>query len=268
MNESSNAPMAEKLLLRDDADGITTLTMNRPTKFNALSIELMATIQSELDAIAKDKTVRVIVIAGTGKAFCAGHDLKEMMADPNEAAMRELFEQCSRMMLTLTRMPQPVIAKVHGMATAAGCQLVAQCDLAIAADTATFATSGIGVGLFCGTPSVAVTRNLPRKQAMELLLTGDFIDAETACQYGLINSAVPLDELDAAVTSLAKRVGGKGPAFIARGKELFYTQIEEGIEAAYAHATQCMVDNMQMEGARAGLQAFIDKKPMPDWTDS
>ena len=268
MSENCSPSDHGDILLRDDHNGIATLTLNRPTKFNALSTELMSAIQSELDRIASDRSVRVIVIAGNGKAFCAGHDLKEMMTDPDEEAMRQLFEQCSRMMLTLTRMPQPVIARVHGIATAAGCQLVAQCDLAIAADGATFATSGIGVGLFCGTPSVAVTRNLPRKKAMELLLTGDFIDAETACQYGLINSAVPSEELDAAIEALAIKVASKGPAFIARGKELFYTQIEEGIEAAYVQATQCMVDNMQMKGARDGLQAFIDKKPMPDWSDT
>lgn len=268
LTANSSTPTNEKLLLRDDANGITTLTMNRPTKFNALSIELMAAIQAELDAIAVDKSVRVVVIAGSGKAFCAGHDLKQMMTDPNEEAMRQLFEQCSRMMLTLTRIPQPVIAKVHGIATAAGCQLVAQCDLAIAAETATFATSGIGVGLYCGTPSVAVTRNLPRKQAMELLLTGEFISSETAQQYGLINSAVPAEELDSAVQTLASKISGKGQEFIARGKQLFYTQIEEGIEAAYVQATECMIDNMQLDGTRAGLQAFIDKKPMPDWSDT
>ncbi len=257
----------EPVLLRDDKDGIATLTLNRPDKFNALSTGLMSAIQAELDSIAADSTVRVVIIAGNGKAFCAGHDLKEMMTDPGREAIGQLFKQCSHMMLTLTRMPQPVIAKVHGIATAAGCQLVAQCDLAVGADTATFATSGIGVGLYCGTPSVAVTRNLPRKKAMELLMTGDFIDADTACQYGLINNAVPAKDLNDAVVQLASRIASNGPAFVARGKELFYTQLEQGLEAAYVLASECMVENMQAADAQAGLQAFIDKKPMPDWSD-
>jgi len=257
----------EPLLLREDADGITTLTLNRPNKFNALSTELMSAVQAELDAIATDTSVRVVVIAANGRAFCAGHDLREMMADPSRETIGRLFEQCSRMMVTLTRLPQPVIANVQGIATAAGCQLVAQCDLAVAADTATFATSGIGVGLYCGTPSVAVTRNLPRKKAMELLMTGDFIDAQTACQYGLINHAVAAEDLHDAVYNLASRIAAKGPAFVARGKELFYTQLEQGLEAAYVQATDCMVENMQSPEAQAGLQAFIDKNPMPDWSD-
>lgn len=255
------------LLLRDTTNGVATLTLNRPDKFNALSTELMSAIQAELDAIAVDTSVRVVVIAANGKAFCAGHDLKEMMVDPGREAIGQLFEQCSHMMITLTRLPQPVIASVQGIATAAGCQLVAQCDLAIAVDTATFATSGIGVGLFCGTPSVAVTRNLPRKKAMELLMTGDFIDAETACQYGLINHSVAAENLQKAVADLATRIANKGPAFVARGKELFYTQLEKGLEAAYVQAADCMVENMQAAEAQAGLQAFIDKKPMPDWSD-
>ena len=258
---------ANTLLLRHDQNGITTLTFNRPDKFNALSRPLMSAIQDELDAIAKDTSVRVVIIAGNGRAFCAGHDLKEMMADTGRESIGDLFRQCSRMMVSLTRLPQPVIAKVHGIATAAGCQLVAQCDLAIASQNATFATSGIGVGLFCGTPSVAVTRNLPRKQAMELLMTGDFIDAEKACQYGLINRVVADDDLDQAAVQLAAKIAAKGPAFVARGKELFYTQLEQGLEAAYVMAADCMVENMQDPDAQAGLQAFIDKAPMPDWSD-
>jgi enoyl-CoA hydratase/carnithine racemase len=257
----------DPVLLRDDANGIATLTLNRPNKFNALSTELMGAIQDELDQIASDTSVRVVIIAANGRAFCAGHDLKEMMADPGPEAIGKLFEQCSKMMVSLTRLPQPTIAQVQGIATAAGCQLVAQCDLAISAETATFATSGIGVGLYCGTPSVAVTRNLPRKQAMELLMTGEFIDADKACQYGLINRAVPSEQLDEAVMELAVRIASKGPAFVARGKELFYRQIEQGLESAYALATTCMVDNMQDKEAQAALQAFIDKKPMPDWSD-
>lgn len=257
----------EALLLRSDLDGTATLTLNLPNKFNLLSTEMLTALQYNLEQIAQDRSVRVVVIAGNGKAFCAGHDLKQMMADADEPAIRALFKQCSEMMLTLTRIPQPVIAKVHAIAAAAGCQLVAQCDLAIAATTATFATSGIGVGLFCGTPSVALARNMPRKQAMEMLLTGEFINAEKARQFGLINRVVELEQLDMATIELAERVASMGPAFIANGKKLFYTQIEQGLEAAYAQATECMVENMQMAEAREGCQAFIDKKPMPEWSD-
>ncbi len=255
------------LLIRHDESGIATLTLNRPDKFNALSTGLMNAIQHELDAIAEDTSVRVVIIAANGRAYCAGHDLKEMMENPGRDAIAALFDQCSQMMMSLTKLPQPVIAKVHGIATAAGCQLVAQCDMAIAADAATFATSGIGVGLYCGTPSVAVTRNLSRKRAMELLMTGDFIDANTACQYGLINRAVPIDDLDQATMALATKIAAKGPTFVARGKELFYVQLEQGLEAAYTLAADCMVENMQDPEAQAGLQAFINKGPMPDWSD-
>jgi len=255
------------VLLRSDTDGIATLTLNRGAKFNALSTELMTAVEAELEALAADTSVRVVVIAGSGKAFCAGHDLGEMNADPSEEAIRALFRQCSRMMVALTRIPQPVIARVHGMATAAGCQLVAQCDLAIAADEAQFGTSGINSGLFCGTPMVAVTRNLPRKQAMELLMTGEFIDAQTALSYGLVNRVVPSAELASAVADFAAEIASKGPAFVAGGKKLFYRQIEDGLEAAYEQATETMVENMQMEEARAGIDAFLAKQPMPKWKD-
>lgn len=257
----------EPLLLRSDANGITTLTLNQPKKFNVLSCEMMTEIQSALEHIAHDSSVRVIVLAGNGKAFCAGHDLKQMMADSDEAAMRTLFKQCSKMMVTITKTPQPIIARVHGIATAAGCQLVAQCDLAIASTNAIFATSGIGVGLYCGTPSVAVTRNMPRKQAMELLLTGEFIDAPKALQFGLVNRVCELERLDETINQLAGQIAAKGPAFISMGKELFYSQIEHGIEAAYELATETMVSNMKLPEAREGLQAFLDKKPMPEWSD-
>lgn len=257
----------EPVLLRSDDQGIATLTLNRPGKFNALSSELLAALQSELEAIAQDASVRVVVIAAAGKAFCAGHDLGEMRADPESEAMTALFKQCSRMMMTLTEIPQPVIARVHGMATAAGCQLVAQCDLAVAVEDATFATSGINVGLFCSTPAVAVTRNLPRKQAMELLMTGDFIDAETARQYGLVNRVVPADRLDAAVAELAGSIAAKSPLAVAYGKQLFYKQLEAGLEGAYEQASKVITANMQDETTRAGLDAFVEKKPMPKWPD-
>ncbi len=257
----------ESVLLRSDAGGIASLILNRGDKFNALSTELMSAFQDELNSIAVDSTVRVVVISGNGPAFCAGHDLKEMLDDPDEEPVRALFQQCSRMMVTLTRLPQPVIARVHGIATAAGCQLVAQCDLAVAAEDARFGTSGINAGLFCGTPMVAVTRNLPRKQAMELLMTGEFIDAETAQVYGLINRVVPIGRLDEAVAELAGEIASKGPAFVAAGKRLFYRQIEDGIEAAYEQATEIMVENIQMDDARAGIDAFLAKRPMPKWKD-
>ncbi len=267
MTSQSETPSNETILLRQDEGGIATLTLNRPDKFNALSTELMGRVQGELDSLVDDKSIRVVVIAGNGKAFCAGHDLKEMSDDPGQEAIEALFDQCSRMMVSLTKIPQPVIARVHGMATAAGCQLVAQCDLAVASEEARFATSGINVGLFCGTPMVAVTRNLPRKQAMEMLMTGKFIDPATAEKYGLVNRVVPADKLDGAVREMAEGVASQGPAFVAAGKRLFYRQIEEGLGAAYQEATQTMVENMQREDAREGIKAFLEKQDMPEWQD-
>ena len=255
----------DPILLREDSNGIATLTLNQPKKLNVLSTELMALIQRNLEQISADPSIRVVIIAGTGKAFCAGHDLKEMLDNSEVKKIRDLFKQCSQMMLKLTSLPQPVIAKVQGIATAAGCQLVAQCDLAIASNAATFATSGIGVGLFCGTPSVAVTRNIPRKQAMELLMTGEFINAEKAQCFGMINHVVEPHMLGDAVENLAQKIATKGPTFVSNGKKLFYTQIESGMEAAYQLATECMVENMQMPGTKEGLQAFINKKPLPKW---
>ncbi len=256
-----------RILTRADRDGVTTLTLNRGDKFNALSVELLTALQEELDAIAADTSVRVVVVAGAGKAFCAGHDLKQMRADPREETIRALFEQCARVMTTLTRMPQPVIARVHGVATAAGCQLVAMCDLAVASDRACFATSGITVGLMCSTPMVAVTRNLPRKQAMEMLLTGDFIDADTALRYGLVNRVVTPDALDDAVDEMARAIAGRAPVSIAMGKQLFYRQLEEGLEAAYALAADIMTCNMMEEDTQAGIDAFVAKEHMPIWKD-
>lgn len=255
----------EPLLLRDDADGVATLTLNRPNKFNALSNALLDALQTELDTVATDGTVRAVVIAGNGKAFCAGHDLKEMREDSSPESMQALFDKCAQVMLTLTRLPQPTIARVHGIATAAGCQLVAQCDLAVAVEEARFATSGIKVGLFCSTPMVPVTRNMPRKQAMEMLLTGEFIDAPTALAYGLVNRVVPAHDLDAAVMELAGRVTSKSPASIAMGKKVFYAQTDVGLEEAYRIAAETMTCNMQTEDARDGIDAFIDKQPMPAW---
>ncbi len=265
MAANPNSLANEPVLLRQDRDGIATLTLNRPAKFNALSVELLTSLQNELDAIAGDTSVRVVVLAGSGKAFCAGHDLGEMRRDSSREAIAALFGQCSRMMVSMTRMPQPVIARVHGIAAAAGCQLVAHCDLAVAAEEARFATSGINVGLFCATPMVAVTRNLPRKQAMEMLMTGAFIDARTALEYGLVNRVAPADALDDAVAALAGEIAGKAPQFIAVGKRLFYRQIETGIEQAYDEANEVMTANMQTADARNGIDAFLAKQPMPKW---
>jgi enoyl-CoA hydratase/carnithine racemase len=264
MTTSIATPVEEKLVLRQDAGGVTTLTLNRPKQYNALSEELLAELQSALDAVAEDKSVRVVVIAGGGAAFCAGHDLKQMRANPRKEYYRKLFAQCSNVMLSITRIPQPVIARVHGIATAAGCQLVAQCDLAVASDNATFAVSGINVGLFCSTPSVPLGRNLLRKQAMELLLTGDFIDAQTAVRRGLINLAVPAAELDAAVAELARKIVAKSAVAVTVGKRMFYKHLEMGLEGAYQYAAEEMACNMMADDAAEGIDAFIAKR-QPNW---
>ena len=230
----------EPILLRQDANGIATITLNRPKQYNALSEELLTELQSMLDAVGNDTSVRVVVIAGSGPAFCAGHDLKQMRANPGKPYYDKLFAQCSDVMLKLVHLPQPVIARVHGIATAAGCQLVAQCDLAVASDTARFAVSGINVGLFCSTPSVALGRNVSRKEAMEMLLTGDFIDAATAKQRGLVNRVVPAGQLDTEVKALADAIIAKSSVAVTTGKKMFYTQIEMGMETAYEYAADVM----------------------------
>lgn len=257
----------DTLVLRDDRDGIATLTLNRPGKFNALSGALMSTIEDTLAAIAADTSVRVVILAANGKAFSAGHDLKEIGVKHTREEVDALFNQCSRMMLAITHLPQPVIARVHGIATAAGCQLAATCDLAVASAEARFATSGINVGLFCATPGVALSRNIPRKKAMEMLLTGDFIDAETALAWGLVNQVVAAEQLDDAVAALAAKIADRSPAAIAMGKKLFYRQLEGGLEAAYAAAVDTIVCNMMDGEAREGIEAFINKQPMPKWRD-
>ena len=242
-------------VLRSDSAGIVTLTLNQPHTFNVLSSAMLTALQQHLDAIAVDKSARVVVLASTGKAFCAGHNLKEMRANPEQEFQQALFDQCSRMMMTINRLPQPVIARIQGLATAAGCQLVAACDLAVAAESAIFATSGIRVGLFCSTPAVAVSRNLSRKQAMELLLTGEFIDAKTAQQQGLINRAVPEHELDVAIAELAGHIVAKSPVAVETGKRMFYKQLELGMEDAYAYASEIMACNM--------MAADAEKESMP-----
>ena len=252
------------LLRRQDARGVITLTLNRPQAFNALSEAMLAALQTELDLIAGDDSARLLVIGASGRAFCAGHDLKEMRADPSRDYYESLFAQCGRMMLSLQTLPVPVIARVQGIATAAGCQLVAMCDLAVADSQARFAVSGVNLGLFCATPSVALTRNLGRKAAFEMLVTGGFISADQALAKGLVNRVVPTDQLDAEVELLAAAIVGKPRVALALGKALFYRQIELGISAAYADATQTMACNMMDDSALEGVQAFIDKRP-PNW---
>jgi enoyl-CoA hydratase/carnithine racemase len=221
-------------------------------------------LEKHLDAIQRDAGVRVVVIAGAGRAFCAGHDLKEMLAHREAGYLRDLFQQCSRMMLAIQALPQPVIARVHGLATAAGCQLVAMCDLAVAAEEATFAVSGINVGLFCSTPAVALSRNIGRKAALEMLLTGAFIDAHTARERGLVNRVVPAAELDAEVERLVAAIRAKSAHAVARGKRMFYVQIEKGIAAAYDFASEVIACDMLSEDAAEGIEAFVQKRP-PQW---
>ena len=259
--------MSQELLLREDREGVAWLTLNRPGAYNALSLGLMERAADELDAIREDRSVRAVVIAGAGKGFCAGHDLKELRANPTKAFYQETFKACSRLMMGVVRLPQPVIARTHGIATAAGCQLVASCDLAVAADTARFGTPGVNIGLFCSTPMVALSRNVGRKQAMQMLLTGEMIDAQTALSFGLINQAVSEDALDGAVGAWADKVKSKSSHVLKIGKEAFYKQAEMDLEAAYAYTSQIMVENMQAKDAEEGIDAFIEKR-QPEWQDA
>ncbi len=258
--------MEEPLLLqhRDDR-GVVTLTLNRPQAFNALSDAMLAAFGEALDSLAEDEAVRAVVLGASGKAFCAGHDLKEMRAEPSLEYYQRLFAQCTAVMLSIQRLPVPVIARVHGLATAAGCQLVAMCDLAVASDDARFAVSGINVGLFCATPGVALSRNLPRKAAFEMLVTGAFLSAEEARVLGLVNRVAAPEALDDEVEELVKTIVAKPGVAIAMGKALFYRQIEVGIEAAYEDACATMARNMMDPSALEGVEAFIEKRP-PDWS--
>ena len=247
-----------------DARGVVTLTLNRPDAFNALSEAMIEALQAALDRVAADSAARVVVIAAAGRAFCAGHDLKEMRAEPSQAYYERLFAQCGRMMMTIQKLPVPVVARVQGIATAAGCQLVAMCDLAVAARGTKFAVSGVNLGLFCSTPSVALSRNLPRKAAFEMLVTGDFIDADEARARGLVNRVAEPAELDAELERLLSRIVAKPRVALALGKQLFYRQLETGIEAAYDDAGRTMACNMMDSSALEGVQAFIEKRP-PNW---
>ena len=262
--EAPRAGAEPHVRVERDARGVVTLTLNRPQAFNALSEALLAALQRELDALETDASARVVVLAGAGKAFCAGHDLREMRAQPSLGYYQRLFTQCSRMMLTLRRLPIPVIARVHGIATAAGCQLVAQCDLAVAARDARFAVSGVNLGLFCSTPAVPLSRNVPLKQAFEMLVTGDFIDAAQARERGLVNRVVAPEALDAEIEALVSGILRKPRVTIALGKELFYRQSETGIAAAYEAASRTIACNMMDAAALEGVQAFIEKRA-PRW---
>ncbi|PYK10629.1 MAG: enoyl-CoA hydratase [Verrucomicrobia bacterium] len=257
----------EPVLLRStDARGVVTLTLNRPHAFNALSEEMLAALQRELDAIAQDESVRVVVLAAEGKAFCAGHDLKEMRAAPSLDYYERLFAQCSDMMLTIQRLPVPVIARVQGIATAAGCQLVAMCDLAVASSTAKFAVSGVNLGLFCSAPGVALSRNILQKAAFEMLVTGEFISAQEAKQRGLVNRVAEPELFDAELEKLAATIVAKPRIAVAMGKEFFYKQVELDIAAAYEAGSQTMACNMMDEAALEGVQAFIEKRA-PRWSE-
>jgi len=257
----------DALLLEEcDARGVLRLVLNRPAQRNALSMALMAALIEALDRAGDDKAVRVVVIAGAGTGFCPGHDLREMRQDPSREAYARIFDRCSEMMQKIVRLPKPVIAEVHGIATAAGCQLVASCDLAVASEDARFATSGINVGLFCSTPMVALSRAIGRKAAMQMLLTGDFVDADTALSWGLVNQVVPREELRAATDTLAHKIAEKSAMAIALGKTAFYRQIEMDLSAAYALTSEVMTKNMLAYDAEEGIDAFIGKRK-PVWQD-
>lgn len=258
------SPDGQPPLLREDSNGIVTLTLNRPAQMNLLTTEMLAALQSAFDAIAQDERARVVILAAAGKGFCAGHDLKEIRALGTQEKISGLFETCNRMMMSIQRLPQPVIARVQGAAAAAGCQLVAQCDLAVAVDSAKFTTPGVSWGFFCSTPGVAVGRNLSRKRAMEMLLTGDLVDAAKALEWGLVNHVVPAGRLDAAVLELAEKIAAKPPSTVAAGKRAFYAQMDLGVAQAYELAGGVISASFAHPEGAEGMNAFIEKRP-PRW---
>lgn len=265
-SKAQAATQAGPVVLRTATGGVVTLTLNRPKQFNAISLAMLDALQAELDAIAGDDTARVVVLAGAGPAFSGGHDLKEMMANRTQAFIGGLFDRCSEVMLAMQRLPQPVIARVHGTATAAGCQLVAACDLAVASTEARFATSGINFGLFCATPGVPVSRNVARKRAFEMLFTGEFIDAQTALAWGLVNRVAAPEALDAEIGKLAATIIAKARRVVADGKRLFYEQVESKLTHAYKIASEAITQNMLGPDAAEGVGAFIEKRK-PEWKD-
>lgn len=259
-----------KILERRDTDAVCHLHLNAPERLNALSDEMLAALQEQIDALHDDRSVRVVVISGAGKAFCAGHDLKQMTAgrqaeDGGKAYFKDLFDRCARVMTGVQRLPQPVIAQVHGIATAAGCQLVASCDMAVAAEGTRFGVNGVNIGLFCSTPMVALSRNIPRKQAFEMLVTGQFIDAHRAEALGLVNKVVPAEDLADATHEMAQLVANKLGAAVKIGKQAFYEQVQMGLDDAYAYTGQVMVENMLYRDTEEGIAAFLEKRP-PDWS--
>jgi enoyl-CoA hydratase/carnithine racemase len=255
----------EPVLLRRDDGRVAILTLNRPHAMNALSGELIGALQAEFDKLAKDKTIRCVVIEAKGRAFSSGHDLREVRSTDDYGFHHDLITRCSAMMMAIHRLPQPVIAKVHAIATAAGCQLVAACDLAVAASDAKFATPGVNIGLFCGTPSVPLGRNVGAKRALDMLFTGEPIDADTALRDGLVSRVVPPADLDKATMELAQTVASKSPMVLAQGKELFHKHMEMGLEQAYAYATHYMAGAVKREDAKAGIDAFVNKQGLPEW---
>lgn len=262
MHTDAALPATHPFVLSTVTNGVATLTLNRPERFNPLSYQMISALQSELDAIAGDGSVRVVILAAGGKGFCAGHDLKEMRAHTDDESWEQgLFDACSRMMIALTEIPQPVIARVHGIATAAGCQLVSMCDLAVAADTVTFAMPGVNIGVFCSTPAVGVVRNIGRKRAMEMLLTGEPIDAATALSWGLVNRVVSASRLDAEVKRFTDIILSRSSAAIRFGKQAFYSQIDCPLEPAYEVASKVMARNMLLGDAAEGIDAFLQKRP-------
>lgn len=262
MAQTESAP--EPLILRQDENGISNLTMNRPKAYNSFTIESMGVFIDELEDISSDASIKVVVISGAGKGFCAGHDMRTLRANPQKSFYEETFATSSRLMMTIVNLPKPVIAKVHGVATAAGCQLVASCDLAIADEHTRFATPGVNIGLFCSTPMVSLSRNVARKQAMEMLLTGDFISAQRAYEIALINRVVPFEELDSATNELAHKIASKSPLTLKIGKEAFYEQLDKDMEGAYEYCSRVMVENMMARDAEEGIDAFLEKRD-PVW---
>ena len=261
---SAHPPEAENPILRHDQKGICTLTLNRPQSYNALSLHCMATLLNALAKIAQDPAIKVVIVAGAGRGFCAGHDLTELRAHPSHEFYRLTFQTCSKLMLALTELPQPVIAQVHGIATAAGCQLVATCDLAVADEGARFSTPGVNIGLFCSTPMVALSRAVSRKHALEMLLLGEMVPAAQAQQIGLINRVVPPNQLQQATQDMAETIARKSPLALKIGKKAFYRQIDQDLPAAYDYCSHVMAENMRAADAKEGIAAFIEKRP-PAW---
>ena len=267
MSASERAAAETPFVLRRDDGGVVTLTLNRGERFNPLSSAMIAALESELDAVGANRNARVVVLAGAGRGFCAGHDLKELRAHSDDGPWQQkVFADCSRMMVKMTQIPQPIIARVHGIATAAGCQLVSMCDLAVASDEARFALPGVNVGIFCSTPAVGVARNIGRKRSMEMLLTGELFDAQTALGWGLVNRVVPAASLDTEVARFASIILARSGKVVATGKRAFYRQIDQPLEGAYATTSDSMASSMLEADAAEGIDAFVEKRPAR-WSD-